>query len=190
MKSKLFAALLVAVAPMALPASTQAQGTAVTQASAADAAFARLVADFEAYEREQDPFTAASEGDKEALARLPDLTRAAEVKRADRYAAFKRQLDGISAAQVSADQRLNHAFLGRVLNRRIEAVRHDGSRLAFDSEGGPDTWLGYVAGSTRITSRADADAYLARLEGFPRLFRQQLENARRGLSTGFVQPAP
>ncbi len=75
-----------------------------------------------------------------------------------------------------------------MLNRSIEAIRYDSGRLAFDSEGGPGQTANYLASVTRITSAADAAAWLERLGGLAKYYDDQLENARRGLATGFTQP--
>ena len=48
--------------------------------------------------------------------------------------------------------------------------------------------MSYVASVTRITTVADAEAWISRLEAMPRIYADQLANARRGLETGMVQP--
>jgi uncharacterized protein (DUF885 family) len=48
----------------------------------------------------------------------------------------------------------------------------------------------YIADTTVIRDRQDADAWLARLEGVSAALRQQQANARRGLSSGWLQPRP
>ena len=50
-------------------------------ALADDAGLNRLVADFDAYALTQDPLTAGREGDRQALARLPDVSAAADSRR-------------------------------------------------------------------------------------------------------------
>jgi len=182
-------ALALALASVSIVQAQPAAAPVAAQASAEDAAFQALVAEYETYERGEDPFTAGSEGDKAALAQLPDFSRAAEVRRGKDYEGFAARLARIDPARLSTDEaRLNHAFLGRVLKRNIEAVVHDGGRLAFDSEGGPSTFLSYLASSTRIGTRQEAEAYLQRIEGVPKVFADVTESARRGIRTGFTQP--
>jgi uncharacterized protein (DUF885 family) len=166
--------------------------TAVAQAPAAtaeDQAFATLLHDYEVYQRGEDPFTAGSEGDKAAPAVMPDFSRAAEIRRGEDMKGFADRLARIDASRLSSDDsRLNHAFLTRVLQRSIEGVKFDGGRLAFDSEGGPSTFLAYMASSTRVSSRSEAEAYLHRLEGVPKVFADVTDSARRGIRTNFTQP--
>ncbi|MBX7249916.1 MAG: DUF885 family protein [Caulobacteraceae bacterium] len=181
-------AIVLALASVAV---VQAQPATPPPAAASteDAAFAALLHDYEVYQRGEDPFTAGSEGDKAALAQMPDFSRAAEIRRGEDMKAFAARLAHINRARLSTDDaRLNHAFLTRVLQRSIESVRFDGSRLAFDSEGGPSTFLAYMASSTRISNRQEAEAYLQRLDGVTKVFADVTDSARRGIRTNFTQP--
>jgi uncharacterized protein (DUF885 family) len=150
--------------------------------------FDTLVAEYETFSRAQDPISAAAEGDADALSKLPDISRAAELRRAEAARDFRERLDALDPAALAESRRVDHGFLVHVLDREIEATVHDGGRLAFDAEGGPNGWLSYLGSTTRIASRADADAYLARLAAFPHLFADTTDNARRGIKTGFTQP--
>lgn len=183
-------ALALVLAPLSVATVAVAQATPASApaATAEDLAFVQLTKDFEAFERGEDPFTAGLEGDKAALARMPDFSREAELRRQGEYRKFAARLAGIDAARLSGDNRLDHAFLTRVLARNIEAVDFDGRRLAFDSEGGPNGFLSYMGSSTRVGSREEAEAYLSRLSQAPEAFRHTTIAARRGLSTGFTQP--
>ncbi|PZN98396.1 MAG: DUF885 domain-containing protein, partial [Alphaproteobacteria bacterium] len=172
---------------VAVPALAQATPPAAT-AQARSPALASILADYETYLRALDPITAGQEGDQAAKSRLPDPTRAFEEAQAGPLAAFKTRLAAIDPAGLSPDDALNHAFLTRIVERGIEAIAYDSSRLAFDSEGGPGQSAGYLASTTRIATRADAEAWLTRLAGVASFYDAGLENARRGLATGFVQP--
>lgn len=189
--------LLAAAGAMALLGGVAAAAPAVAQAgaerpapSAEAAELARIIADYEAFDRARDPFTAGFEGDREALSRLPDFSRAAELAQVPALEAFAARLEALDPAGLDAEDRLNHAFLTRVVTRRLRAIELDGGRLAFDSEGGPGAFAGYMASSTRIGTRADAEAYLSRLAQLGQVYAAMMDNARRGLETGFVQPRP
>ena len=174
----------VAGAAVALPATART----VAAAPAPDPALATLLTDYEAFLKANDPISAGFEGDQAAKSRLPDTSRAAEVARKAPLEAFKARAEAIPVAGLSSEDQLNRDFLIWVLNRSIEAIRFDSGRLAFDSEGGVGQMANYIASSTRITSRADADAWLARLGGLSKIYDDGLANARRGLETGFTQP--
>lgn len=179
-----FAALLLSTT--ALPVLAQTPTASVAQAE--NLALASILADYEAYLRALDPITAGQEGDQAAKSRLPDPTRAFEEAQVQPLTAFKTRLAAIDASDLSPNDALNHAFLTRIVDRSIEAIAYDSSRLPFDSEGGPGQSAAYLASVTRIANRADADAWLARLGGIAAFYDAGLENARRGLESGFVQP--
>ena len=183
-------ALALALAPMSVAfAQTPAPAPATAPAATAeDAAFAALTWDFEAFERAEDPFTAGLEGDKAALARLPDFSREGDLRRQGEYRKFAARLAAMDASKLSPDNQMDHAFLSRVVARNIERVDYDGGRLAFDSEGGPNGFLSYMGSSSRIGSREEAEAYLSRVGRAPEAFRHSMLAARRGLASGFTQP--
>ena len=171
----------------ALPAVARTMPADVATPSP-DPALAALLADYEDFLKANDPVSAGQEGDLAAKARLPDISRAAEVARRGPLEAFLARASALPTDGLSSEDRLNRDFLIWVLNRSIEAIGFDSGRLAFDSEGGPGQTANYLASVTRISSAADAEAWLARLGGLPTLYDDALANARRGLETGFTQP--
>ncbi|WGM46691.1 hypothetical protein KOAAANKH_01564 [Brevundimonas sp. NIBR10] len=173
---------------VALPASAQISPTTAAATPVPDPALAALLDDYEAFLKANDPISAGFEGDQAAKSKLPDLSRTAELARKAPLEAFLARAEAIPTTGLSSEDRLNRDFLAWVLKRSIEAIQFDDRRLAFDSEGGVGQTAAYVASGTRITTRADADAWIARLEGFAKLYDDGLANARRGLETGFTQP--
>ncbi len=167
---------------VAQPAPPQAE------APASNPALAALLADYEAFLRANDPVSAGFEGDQAAKARLPDISWAAEAARQAPLEAFLARARAVPVEGLSSDDRLNRDFLIWVLERSIQSIAFDSGRLAFDSEGGVGQLALYLAGNTRIATAADADAWLARLEGMAQVYDDSLANARRGLETGFTQP--
>ena len=185
---------LAVAAALALgaPAAALSQAASPAEASSpspstADAALEQIVADYEAYQKSVDPLSASGEGDLEAMARVPDLSRAFELAQRAPMEGFVRRLQALDTADLSHANQINHAFLLYVLARGIEGLDYDTGRLAFDSEGGPGTWAIYMGSSTRLNSIAEAEAYLKRVEGFATIYAQTTDNARRGLETGMVQ---
>lgn len=182
------AALLLAADP-AFAQTDPRPAEATRQAD--DPALASILADYEAWLRSVDPVTAGMEGDAAAKRRLPDASRAFETAQEPVLNAFSARLARIDPARLSEDDRLNHAFLGYVLRRALDRIPLDTGRIdAFSSEGGPGQTAGYLASVTRIANRADAEAWIARLEALPRFYEDQLASARRGLETGLIQPRP
>jgi uncharacterized protein (DUF885 family) len=178
------AALLLATTAFSgpVPGATQV----VTPAP--DPALASLLTDYEAFLKANDPISAGFEGDAAAKRRLPDVSRAGELARQAPLEAFLARARAIPIEGLSSEDRLNRDFLIWVLERSIQAIAFDSSRLAFDSEGGVGQLASYLASSTRISNRDDAEAWLTRLAALPQVYRDSLDNARRGLATGFTQP--
>lgn len=182
------AALLLVAAPSAAQDVRRPDGT---MRQAEDPRLAAILSDYETWLRRTDPITAGMEGDAAAKGRLPDVSRAFEVAQEPVLRRFLERLNAIDPARLSEDDRLNHAFLAYVLGRALDRIPLDTGRLgAFNSEGGPGQSAGYMASRVRIATRADAEAWIARLEALPRFYDDQLADARRGLETGMVQPRP
>ena len=175
-----------------LPALAQTSPVAAQSTpapAAADADLARILADYETFLRANDPISAGFDGDRAAQSHLPDLSRAAELARRAPIQALLDRTEAIPPARLNAADARNRAFVVFLLRRELEGIALDTGRLAYNSEGGFGQSAAYIASSTRIANRDDAEAWLARLAGLPRLYDDALANARRGVATGMVQPA-
>ncbi|MDB5466186.1 MAG: hypothetical protein JWQ46_948, partial [Phenylobacterium sp.] len=91
-----------------------------------------LVAEYDAFSLAQDPITAGFEGDRGALARLPDVTPAADAVRRQAMLAFQARLARIDRSGLSDTARLNRDFLGWTLDRRLQSLAFDEARFAFN----------------------------------------------------------
>jgi uncharacterized protein (DUF885 family) len=147
-----------------------------------------LIADFEAYELAEDPVTAGQEGDRAALSRLPDPSPAADARRRAALEGFSARLSAIPADGLSDAAALNRAFLAWVIASRLQSLAFDEARMAFNSDGGFHSLMGYLAAVTPMRSEADARAWIDRLNALPAYYRANVENARRGARAGFTQP--
>ncbi len=179
--------LALACAPTVARGAADPAPARSAPASGAASAFAALVRDYEAFDRSEDPVASSFEGDPAALSRLPGVTPADDLRRKQAMEKFLARLSGISVQGLSEAERLNHAFLKRVLEVSIESIRFDASRLGFTNEGGPEGLMGYLEYSTVIRSLADAEAFLARLSASARYIEDTTANVRRGVRSGFVQ---
>jgi uncharacterized protein (DUF885 family) len=157
-------------------------------AAAQDAAVNRLVADMEAFILAEEPILAGRQGVREALSKLPDVTPAADARRLRALKAFQARLAAIPAAGLSDAARLNRDYLAWELASRAGNIEQDGSRMPISSDTGFEDTLNYVASTTPMRSAADAEAWIARLEALPRYYRDNIDNARRGVRDGFTQP--
>ncbi|MFA4951700.1 DUF885 family protein [Brevundimonas sp.] len=184
-------ALLVALPGTALAQSTGAPATiqpASDAAGQANPALATILTDYETYLKANDPISAGLDGDVAALSRLPDISREAELARRAPLQAFKARLEAIPMAGLSADDAQNRTFLLFLIDRELEGMALDTSRLALNSEGAVGQSLAYIASVTRIANKRDAEAWLSRLAAMPAMYDATLAHARRGLETRLIQP--
>ncbi|HWK75391.1 MAG TPA: DUF885 family protein [Povalibacter sp.] len=164
------------------------QVVAQAQPDAAETALATVIADYEKFQKQVDPVTAGQEGDRDALRRLPDVRPQAEAAQLEALKAFRQRLADIDAGQLAADSALNHALLSHLVSEAIEEAGFDFSRIAFQNDDGFHTLADYLARTTSIASREDADAWMARLEALPDWYDQNVANLRRGIETRLTQP--
>lgn len=159
--------------------------------SAAEPAASKFAAIVEEYERllkQIDPISAGQEGDREALERWPDDSVEAGARTRAVLERLALQLADIDASQLEAESSLNHALLVSEIALSIERFEHDLQRVAFNNDTGFHTLVDYVARTTTLSSRDDAEAWLARLEALPAYYDQNLANLRRGIRTQLTQP--
>jgi len=150
--------------------------------------FATLAADFDAHERARDPITAGREGDLEALAQWPDGSREAVEKRMHTERAFRDRLRAIDRGALEADAQVSHRVLDYLLDSRLMLGRFQSQRIPFTHDSGFFSTPVRLATSTRPRSVAEAEAWIARLNGIPDYFEGYLAWMKQGVATGFVQP--
>ena len=176
--------LLLLCFALCLPALLLAQ----VPPNAAETALAHAIADYERLDRIRDPLTAGQEGDLDALARLPDVRPESERRLREEFTALGKRIDAIDAQQLAAESRLNRALLKRSVDILVEEYGYDLSRIAFENDSGFHTLGDYIGRTTAIASRADADAWMSRLQAMPDYYRQNIANLRRGIGTKLTQP--
>jgi len=159
-------------------------------ALADDAAMTKLAADYDAWLLDEDPITAGRQGDRAALAKLPQVTPAADARRLAALKAFQTRIAAVPAQGLSENSALNRGYMAWEVESRIGQIQFDLARMPVSSDGGFEDTLNYVASTTPMRSAADAEAWIARLEALPGYYRDNVENARRGVKTGFTQPRP
>jgi uncharacterized protein (DUF885 family) len=148
-----------------------------------------IVHDFDAHMRIEDPLRAGQRGDREALTRWPDNSPAAVSERRKRLLGFRDRLAAIDAARLSESDALNHALLTDRVDVALAGLAFDEERIPFISGDGFYTTPDYAAIGTTLTSEADAEAWLKRLEAIPAYYARETANMERGIRTGFTQPA-
>jgi uncharacterized protein (DUF885 family) len=148
-----------------------------------------LVKDYERYALDQDPVLAGQQGDKAALRRWPDDRPRAIAAHKAALVGFQKRLTALAAASLAGEDAINRAFLQDLVDRKLEGLSFDEERLPFVADDGFYNLPDYVARGTVVKSRDDELAWIARLEALPAWYQAEIANARRGVATGFTQPA-
>ena len=164
-------------------ANAPAQAQARTNSRLAD-----VIAAYEAYARRVSPLTSAREGDREALRRLPDASREAELAERAELVALRARAERVPTRGLNEEDALNRSYLMRVIDQQIAGIDLDFGRAPIDNGDGFFTLGDGLAYNTPIRSADDAEAWIARLEALPQWYRQNIVNARRGVETGYTQP--
>lgn len=165
-----------------------ASANAPAQAQRANSRLGDVIAAYEAYARRVSPLTSAREGDREALRRLPDASREAELAERAELVALRARAERVPTRGLNEEDALNRSYLMRVIDQQIAGIDLDFGRVPIDNGDGFFTLGDGLAYNTPIRSADDAEAWIARLEALPEWYRQNIVNARRGIATGYTQP--
>lgn len=178
--TRMFRSFLAALAFLALTATA-------ALADAKDDLYA-LFDDVQAYDLSQDPFAAGREGDMEAAAKLPSVTPEAEAARAEAYADFLEHLKAIDPDALPDEEWLNYALMEWKLQRRVDMAGFDEARIPFVNDSGFHTMLSGAARQMRLNTPEEAEAWIARLNDYPRYMDENIANLERAIETGWTQP--
>jgi uncharacterized protein (DUF885 family) len=148
-------------------------------AAAQDAALQKIIAEESAIERQTDPKDGPG---------WPDVSRAADDRRTAALKVLQARLLTLPPSPAGSEAALTRRLLEWRLGVRVEAARFDEARIAFDNGDGFFNAGNYAAETTVIRTDADAIAWIARLRALPVYFDQQIDNLKRGIASGFVQP--
>lgn len=157
-------------------------------AQSPEASLSTLIDEYEQLIRKDDPVSAGQEGDREGLRQLPDVRPETQQAIARQLKSIGERLATINASGLPEDAALNHQLLTGVVAIHAEQLTFDLPRIPFENDSGFHTLLDYLARTTTIGSREDAEAWLARLEATPAYYEQNLANLQRGVKTKYTQP--
>lgn len=147
-----------------------------------------LVARYEALgAADEDP---DSGGSNESRWRLPDVSPAADAERLAKLNAISSALSSMDTKGLSDEETLTRDLLAWTVKDRIEAAGYDESRMPFSSDGGFDVMMLYRASGMKLKSEAEAKRWIGLLNSMPGWYAVNIDNARRGVKTGFVQAIP
>jgi uncharacterized protein (DUF885 family) len=147
-----------------------------------------LTDDYWAFTMREYPTFASQLGIRDYDDKLPDVSLAAEDRRAAAAAAYLKRLDAIPDAGLSPADRINKAILKRGLAEAVEANRFGQRMMLFSNSGGWHQQIAGLADGLTFRTRADYDNYLKRLAAYPALNDEALRVSTRALNEGYVLP--
>ncbi len=150
--------------------------------------FDRLVADFEAHELAHNPIRAGEQGDLDAAGRWPDHSPERLEKKLEREAEFLQRLEAIELDALGESEGVTWAMMDYLLRSRLALAEFEPRRMSFTNDSGFFSQPFALAGRTRPSSIAEAEAWLRRLESMPDFLATQTAWLERAIDTGFLQP--
>ncbi len=160
----------------------------MTRTPAAVQRLRRLIHRYWDFVLREDPLFATRIGDHRFDDRLPAASEKAQARRLTRVRGFLQELRGIRRASLPGPDRLNLDILDRVLANWIGRIEFHAYRMPLSKTGGFHATLAELPQTTRLTSRADYENFVARLRSFPRFIEDEIDVLRTGLREGQVQP--
>ena len=179
------APLLAAPAPVTAPA--QMPATADMQ----DAALAKFFADYDAAELARSPLAKSYRGIVDAdYGKWDDFSDAAEAEdlKADQaaLAEMRRRFD---PAKLSPDSLLSYRLFEKKVARSADSYRYRDYGYVFDQMNGAQSQLpAFLINIHRVTSTADAQAYISRLQGMGPGLRQAIAQSKARADKGIMPP--
>jgi len=150
--------------------------------------FRRLVDGYWDFVMREDPLFATRIGDHRFDNRLPAASEESEARRLARLRRFVEACRGIRRTSLPGPDRLDHDILRRVLEDRIRRIEFHAYRMPISKTGGFHATFAELPLTTRLTTRADYENFVARLRAFPRFVGDEIEVMRTGLREGQVPP--
>lgn len=143
-----------------------------------------LIGQYEAFNRDGDPDEAAKARGEDARV-WPTVTPEFVAARAETASLMLDALNALEAPGAGPEA----AILRHLLQGSVEAHQYDLARIPFTGDWGFFAAPPYTAMRTRLTTRAGAEAWIARVNDLPRFFDEQIANMERGIETGWTQHA-
>jgi len=148
-----------------------------------------LATDYQAFLLANNPIEAGRRGDADAARRLPSNTPETLAAEQAGYTDFLTRTNAIPTDELTDQERATQGLLRHEIAIALLGYEYDTARAPFVNDSGFFTTLGYIARSTPLRTTADADALLDRYREAPRFTAEHIANMRRGLESGWIQPA-
>lgn len=162
---------------------TKAQSAPAPADAALDALLAR---EWDDYHRRH-PIAASLDGDRSGDARWDDLSPEASAGEAAHQRDVLAQMERIGRAQLSPGGALNYDLFAGQLRDAVQGYALHTELFAINPRDGVQTWAGY-ADQLPFTNTTHYDAWIARLESYPRAVTQTLTVLREAVARRMLWP--
>lgn len=136
----------------------------------------------------ESPLLATSVGDHRANDRLPDVSRSAQLRRAEFWRRILAELKGFDYDQLSTAERIDYDVFRRQVEDAIASVDFGAYQMPFNADSGFQTGIAGLPRQVPLATVEDYENYIDRLRAIPAYFDQHIANMRTGLERGFSQP--
>jgi uncharacterized protein (DUF885 family) len=140
-----------------------------------------------ARELEEDPVWASYLGDRRYNRQWQDLSAKARASRHEGDVRALGDLQGIDYELLVAEERINYELFERQYRDRIEAYQFDSDLMPISQRGGIQT-LDETGNQLRMTTVADYDDWIARLNQVDSYVDQTIDLMKEGMAKGVVPP--
>ncbi len=140
------------------------------------------------FQLREEPLFATQVGDNRYNDQLPSVTPADFERRAAFARRMKERLARIDRSSLSDTDQVNYDMFARNLGDEQQELAFRTWRMPLNAEGSFHSGFARLPENVPLATTKDYENYLARLGAFPAYGRQQMENMREGLRTGFTQP--
>jgi uncharacterized protein (DUF885 family) len=136
----------------------------------------------------ESPLLATRAGDRRYNDRLPPVAPADFERQAAFARGLRERLATIDRGALAPSDRVSYDMFKRVVGDDLAELRYRTWRMPLNAEGSFHSGFARLPFSVPLQTTKDYEDYLARLRAFPVYARQQMDNMREGIRTGFVQP--
>jgi uncharacterized protein (DUF885 family) len=129
-----------------------------------------------------------AEGKRRIADRLPDVSAESRTRSVAFWKSIRDELNAMDLDALSPASRIDARILRAQLDDAIANAELGSWMMPLNSDSSFFGNLAMVPAQTPLSTRDEAEAYLAWLADIPRYFAQQTDNMRKGLSTGMSVP--
>jgi len=134
------------------------------------------------------PLFATSVGVHKYNDQLPEVSVEAAERRMKREKTFLNRLHDINRSALSPKDQLNYDLFEQIRERRIAEVEHRAYLIPITNRSGFHVSFPQLPDRMPLTTVADYEDYIARLQAFDRYAQQHISLMRTGLEAGYALP--